>query len=257
MRSCVYEGVVHHRRRGPKPHRFSYSLCMLDLDLAELPTLFDPHVFWSARRPALAWFRRKDHSGDPETSLDDAVRDLVEERLGRRPLGRIGLLTQPRYFGYIMNPISIFHCHDPETDALDAIVAEVTNTPWRERHCYVLDARPQSPAGGLYRFDFDKDFHVSPFMPMNQRYEMRLTAPNERLRVHMRTFEDHEAVFDASLNMSRRPWSSASLARTLTRFPFMTAQVVAAIYFEAFRLWLKRTPFHPHPRHLRRQEASS
>ncbi|MDE2305459.1 MAG: DUF1365 domain-containing protein [Gammaproteobacteria bacterium] len=242
MHSRIYSGWVRHRRATPTAHRFRYRLFMMYLDLAELPALFDGVPLWSARRPALAWFRRADYLGPADVPLDAAVRDLVEARLGARPRGPIRLLTHLRYFGYCMNPVSFYYCFDPQGRRVETIVAEITNTPWGERHQYVLSA-----AQGL-RFRFAKQFHVSPFMPMQMQYDWRFGEPGERLAVHMRNFRDGAPVFDATLSLTAAPVGTAGLLRALALQPAMTVRVIAGIYWQALRLWLKRTPFHSHPR---------
>ena len=246
MASCLYRGWVRHRRLGPDGHRFRYGLQLLYLDLAELPELFDRFWLWSARRPAPIWWRRADHHGDPRQDLAEATRDLVESRTSRRPLGAVRLLTHPRYFGFGFNPVSFFYCFAPQ-GTLEAIVAEINNTPWGEQHCYVLPASAADGRAGRPRFRFDKDFHVSPFLPLDMRYDWRFSIPDERLLVHMVNWRADVPVFDATLVLGRVPIDSGSLAGALLRRPFMTGQVVAAIYWEALRLWLRRTPFFTHP----------
>ncbi|MHC5113714.1 MAG: DUF1365 domain-containing protein [Planctomycetota bacterium] len=241
MKSCLYQGWVRHRRHAPVSNAFRYSMFMVYLDLAELDVVFAGRWLWSTRRPALAWFRRSDHLGDPDRPLDACVRDLVRERTGTRPTGPIRLLTHLRYFGYVMNPVSFYYCFDADDTRVEHVVAEVHNTPWGERHCYVV------PGSGQQRFP--KSFHVSPFMGMDQEYRWRLGAPGDRLPVHMENHEDGRRLFDATMLLRRRAISAGSLARVLARHPFMTAKVIAAIYGQAARLWLKRCPFHPHPRH--------
>ena len=145
MHSRIYKGWVEHRRHAPRQNRFRYPLFMMYIDLAELPGLFDRTPGWSARRPALAWFRRSDYLAPHAQPLDQAVRDLVEARTGARPAGPIRLLTHLRYFGYCMNPVSFYYCFDEAGDTLQTIVAEITNTPWGERHQYVLG--PSIPDG--------------------------------------------------------------------------------------------------------------
>ncbi len=218
---------------------------MLYLDLAELPALFDGTPFWSARRPAPAWFKRSDYLGPAHVPLDAAVRDLVEGRTGTRPSGPIRLLTHLRYFGYCMNPVSFYYCFDAADATLETIVAEITNTPWGERHQYVL------PIGSTqrrsHRFEFRKDFHVSPFMPMEMQYHWHLRQPSARLLVHMQNFRHGEAIFDATLSMSRERLESGALVRLLLAYPLMTLKVIAAIHWQALRLWWKKTPIHDHP----------
>ena len=258
MHSRIYTGRVVHHRYAPRAHRFGYRLFMMYLDLDELPDLFEPYRLWSARKPAVAWFRRADHYGDPAQPLAEAVRELVFQRVSARPRGAIRLLTHLRYFGYCMNPVSFYYCRDRDDTATDFIVAEINNTPWGERWCYVLDCRPAAgrrpadgPADGRLRrhqFRFEKKFHVSPFMPMRQHYEWALSEPGERLGVTMRNRQDGERVFCARLALRRQALTAAALRGVLSRYPFMTARVVTAIYWQALRLWMKKTPFHAHPR---------
>jgi DUF1365 family protein len=218
---------------------------MLYLDLAELPQVFDRTPLWSARRPALAWFKRSDYLGPATVPLDRAVRDLVEQRTGSRPAGPIRLLTHLRYFGYCMNPVSFYYCFDAAGRAVETIVAEVTNTPWKERHQYVL---PVVRADGAIRFEFDKRFHVSPFMPMDMRYQWSFNDPGDRLLVHMENFLGAERMFDATLALVRKPWSRARLVGLLAAYPLLTLKVVIAIHWQALRLWCKKTPVHTHPK---------
>jgi DUF1365 family protein len=246
MRSRIYKGWVEHRRFAPRPHRFRYPLFMLYIDLDELPRLFDGTPFWSARRPALAWFKRADYLGPADVPLDAAVRALVAQRTGTRPTGPIRLLTHLRYFGYCMNPVSFYYCFDDAGDSVRTIVAEITNTPWKERHQYVLQV--DAAHERLKRFDFGKDFHVSPFMPMNLEYRWCFTEPARRLFVNMRNYQGAEHIFDATLNMRGRPVTSGGLVLSLIAYPFMTLRVIAAIHWQALKLWLKRTPFYGHPR---------
>ena len=242
LKSCIYEGWLRHRRFVPVRHEFRNRLFLVYLDLDELPRVFRRRWLWSARRPAPAWFRRADYLGDPRVPLADAVRDLVEERTGQRPAGPIRLLTHLRTFGYVFNPVSFYYCFDAEDRNVETAVAEVTNTPWNERHAYVLPQR-----NGVRRHRFRKEFHVSPFFGMDFRYDWTLPEPGPRLFVHMENHRPDGRHFDATLSLQRREMTGPVLARALLRYPFLTLRVTASIYWNALRLRWKRCPFHAHP----------
>ena len=190
--SALYVGHLRHRRFAPRRNDFRYRIYFTLIDLDELPTLFKNRWFWSSRRPALAWFRRADYLGDPATPLVEAVRDRVEQETGRRPSGPIRLLTHLRQFGYNFNPVSFYYVYDATGRELETVVAEITNTPWDERHSYVLSVVNAERVGAkVFRWQFDKRFHVSPFLPMDMRYDWRFTAPGDSLDVHMENWRLH------------------------------------------------------------------
>ncbi len=249
-RSCLYEGTVRHRRRGALPSEFHHRLFMAYLDLDELPGLFDGSLAWSARRPAMAWFRRADYLGDPRVSLKDAVQALVEERTGARPEGPVRVLTHLRYLGHCFNPVSFYYCFDTTGERVQAVVAEVTNTPWGERHAYVMSVAEASGRGSatVMRERLPKQLHVSPLMAMDLSYDWRLTVPAERLLVHIEArASEGESVFDATLSLERREIDAASLRRALLRHPLMTVRVQASIYVHALRLRLRGARWFTHP----------
>lgn len=228
--SAIYTGTVSHARRVPRSHAFSYRMYMLYLDLDELPRL------------GVGSFSRSDFLGDPSRDLASEVRDRVEAELGFRPTGPVRLLTHLRSLGYVFNPVSFYFCFDAGGENLLAVVAEITNTPWKERHAYVLQAGPEG-ADAI----FDKKFHVSPFFPMEQTYQWHLGIPGERLRVEMVSREKGAEVFRAGLAMERLEWSPGALRRAAFLQPLMAWKVHAAIYWQALRLWVKGIPFHVHP----------
>lgn len=242
--SCAYEGWVRHRRFGAVEHEFRYPLSLMYLDLDELPGLFDGSLAWSARRPALARYRRSDYLGDPERPLRDEVLDLVEERGSRRPGGPVRLLTQLRHFGFCFNPVSFYYCFDSRDRRVEAVAAEVTNTPWRERHTYVVE---RAGEGTVLSERLGKEFHVSPFLGMGGEYEWRISEPADTLQVQIESRESARAVFEATLSLERRELSPSLLRRLLLRYPAASLAVVGRIYLQALRLKLKGARHFPHP----------
>ena len=213
--------------------------------LDELPGLFRGNPLWSSTRLAPARFRREDFLGDPRRPLVDEVRRRIREETGERHSGPIYLLANLRYFGIQMNPIACYYCYSDDESRLEYLVAEVTNTPWDERHSYVL----RGPETGRWlQTGFDKAFHVSPFNPMDMRYRWRSNLPDRRLVLHLANESGGETVFDATLSLKARPMTAAALNAQLLLYPFMTARVALAIYWQALKLFLKGVPIHAHPR---------
>ena len=253
MNSCIYQGSVRHRRFSPARLEFRYSLFLMYLDLDELPSLFRDRWLWSADDFNVAWFRRRDHMGDPDVPLKQAVCNLVEQQTGVRPEGRVCLLTHLRYFGYCFNPVSFYFCFDRSGQTVRTIVAEVNNTPWGEQHCYVLDESRNMPAGKHNRYGLQKAFHVSPFMPMDVIYDWRFTQPQDRLAVHMENYRGGHKFFDATMSLHRTALNPRTLSNVLMKYPLMTVKVIAAIYYQAARLWWRKVPFYAHPKKQKRE----
>jgi DUF1365 family protein len=246
--SAVYEGTVRHRRFEPVEHEFSYRLFLMYLDLDELPGVLDPFPLFSARRPAPARFRREDFMGDPGRPLAECARDAVEAETGGRPAGPVRLLTGLRYFGHSFNPVSFYYCFDSAGERVEAVVADVQNIPWGERHPYVL-ARGENE-GPVLTDELDKTLHVSPLMGMDQTYAFRAGEPGPRLAVHIESRPEATGAgksFDATLALRRRELSRPLLARMLVRYPALSLQVVAKIYAQSLRLKLKGARYFPHP----------
>lgn len=241
MASAIYEGTIRHRRHAVREREFHHRLALLYLDLQELDRVLDGRLL--ARRPGLVRFRRSDYLGDPGVTLADAVRTEVERQAGRAPIGPVRVLTHPRTLGHCFNPVSFYYCFTPQ-EQLDAVVAEVTNAPWGERHAYVLARTGDAPDLSA---SFAKALHVSPFMGMEQRYTMHVAEPGPTLTVHIESHEHGQLAFDATLALRRRPLTRAGLARVTARYPAATLRVLALIYAHALALKLGGVPVHPHP----------
>lgn len=246
----ICSGRVWHVRKTPFRHAFDYRVHMLELDLDDLGSAFSGNRLWSLDAANCGSFQRRDHL-DGRPDIAGAARDAVAERLGFRPTGPVHLICQPRYFGYAFNPVTfyLFGSAEPsplshDHHLLEAMLLEVSNTPWNGRHLYALDCRNQS---GPWQFEIDKAFHVSPFLPMDMRYRFRFELSEERFRVTKENLQGDDSVFVARMDLHREPLSATGLSRALRRFPPMTIRVIGAIYWQALRLWLRGAKYHPHP----------
>lgn len=260
LSSRIYEGWVRHRRFSPTEHTFKYKVFMMYLDLSEIDEVMSLSRFWSIERFGLAVFKRKDFMGDAEQTLDSCVRSLVEARTGSRPAGPIRVLANLRYFGYYTNPLTTYYCFDKSGEKLETIVAEVTNTPWRERHAYVLSVEGDEK----FKCRFQKEFHVSPFNPLSMEYRWFSNEPGDHLSIHLENWQNlaatsacaesdvkagssPEKVMDATMSLMESRITAKKLNQLLIAYPFMTVKVITAIYWQALKLLVKRAPFYGHP----------
>ena len=233
-----------HRRLRPKRHRLAYRLALVLLDLDELEALDQRLRLFSLERWNLFSFRQRDHGDGSAVPLrQQVVRQLEPAGIAADDL-HVSLLTMPRVLGFVFNPISLYFCARRD-GTLAAIIYEVSNT-FGQRHSYLLEVAAQ--AGPLVHQAAPKRLHVSPFMAMDQHYAFRVMPPGERLAVAITSRDDHGPMLCAVLEARRHPLSDAALLHTFVAMPLMTFKVVAAIGWEALKLWLKRIPVHRLPR---------
>ncbi len=242
--SCLYEGAIRHRRYEGAAREFRHRLALAYIDLDELPRLAGGRLV--RRGPGLLRFRRRDYLGDPTVPLREAVAEEVQRQGGEFPRGPIRVLTGLRSFGHCFNPVSFYLCFDAGGTRLEHVLAEVTNTPWGERHAYLITAT--TPGTAPVTGQSTKRLHVSPFMGMAQSYTWRVGAPGRRLEIHIENRGAEHLLFDATLALRRRELTRSSLAGITIRYPFATLRVLALIYGHAIALGLRGVPIHPHPR---------
>jgi len=248
MESALYVGTVRHRRFEPVGHEFSYPLFMAFLEIDRIPELMKASSLTSYERFNWASFREKDHFGDPALPLRARLKEDAAKHGITLPEGQIFLLTHLRYLGYNFNPISLFYCYDPD-GKLETILAEVNST-FGESHNYWLTHANLDSSSTARIYRSDKAMHVSPFMPMDLDYLFVMPDPGAHLIAHMKTLAGEKSIFDATLSLQSHPWNAASIRRVLLLFPWVTAKVIAAIHWEALRLFLKKVPVFTHPERI-------
>jgi uncharacterized protein len=246
----LYKGLINHRRFTPFKQTFTYPIFLAYIDLENIDNVLKKSLFWNINKPAIVSFNREDYHGNPNFDLEESVRNTISKKVGIKPKGPIRLLTHLRYFGYCFNPVSFYYCFDESDDYVETILAEVTNTPWKERHAYVINKKKDSSMNSNLFAELKKELHVSPFWGMDHQYDWLFTEPTEKLLVNMKNFKDGNKVFDATLKLNRESFSRSTLLRFILRFPFITLSVVFRIHWQAIKLWIKKAPFFIHPKKI-------
>ncbi|MBC3764427.1 DUF1365 domain-containing protein [Neptunicella marina] len=236
----------------PKKHNISMDMFMLYLDIDDIDQQCLNQRFLSLNKFNWLSVYRRDYFAPQNTSLKQAVIDKVRcdwpAKITLPEIKQVFVLTQPRFLGYVFNPLSLYYCFDANNQ-LCAVLAEVSNTPWNERHAYVIPCtEPSDKPNQSIQYEHDKAFHVSPFHPMNMCYQWRLTQPANNVQVSIENWHksDHKKHFVATFSFDASPLSDG-VGRYIWRFPLMTAKVVLGIYWHALRLWLKGLTFYSHP----------
>lgn len=236
MNSSLLVGMVRHKRSSPVIHELNYPLFMPCLDLDELDQVFTQVWGMGAGWWHWARFRRQDYLG--QGSLKQAVLDKVEQLTGERFKGKVEAVIHLRYLGIYFSPVNFYYVYDKQGQ-WRYLLAEVSNTPWNERHCYAI------PATESGQYQHDKAFHVSPFNPIQQTYQWQIKPLKKHLNIHLECHRNAKE-FEATMAMKKTPLQSGNLVRHLIATPIMAVKVVIGIYWHALKLWLKGAPLYTH-----------
>lgn len=245
--SAIYKGIIRHRRYIPSAHTFEYPIFMMLLKVDEISGVMQK--FWQLGTNPLRWarYRRGDYVGGNNQDLSMVVKGKIAEMLGKQLWeiqGDVYLLGQLRYFGFYFSPLNLYYLK--QDGQFRYVLAEVSNTPWNKKHYYLVDSQTNQRQS--------KEFHVSPFNPMEQDYQWRVVPPStnhDHCLVHIDIFSkggEQEKILDATLNLKRLTLNQKHLVRVLLTTPVQTFSIVVGIYWQALKLLVKRTPFYQHPR---------
>lgn len=239
LNSCIYTGHIRHRRFSPKKHSFSYKLFLLAIDLDELDEVTALGPWFKKDRFAPLSFRCTDYLSHKTSVSKQDVWQKVQLLGGQALTGRVLFVGQLRCFGLYFSPINLYYCYD-HAEQLRYLLAEVSNTPWNERHYYLLKIEKKMIS--------EKAFHVSPFMEMNMQYYWRIKAPGKQLNLHIENHskENEQKIFDATLMMRSMELNNRSLRRCFVSIPSMTIKTLAGIYWQALKLFIKGVPYVAH-----------
>jgi DUF1365 family protein len=237
--SCIYRGQIRHRRFTPKKHDFSYKLFFLAIDLDELDQVAKMSPWFKKDKFAAMSFRSSDYLDNKPSLRKQDVWQKVRSLGGKTEPGRVLFVGQLRCLGIYFSPINLYYCFD-QAEQLCYLLAEVSNTPWNERHYYLLTMTE--------KLICEKAFHVSPFMEMEMHYQWRIKVPGKRLNLHIENHskENNEKVFDATLTMSRMELNNRNLRRCFLSIPSMTLKTLAGIYWQALKIFIKGVPYVPY-----------
>ena len=255
----LFKGTVSHTRTSPTLHRFKYSFFQIWLDI-ERPELVDNiSRFWSSKKNNLVRFNRNNYlpnAGNETSTLRQNICKKIKQQTGKTFQGKTYLLASLSYWGYCYNPVSFYICYDQEGN-LEFILSEIHNTPWGERFTYVHDissninnasSQSENKVSDKLQFKFDKQFHVSPFMPMDLEYDWQFLIKQRTILISMNLHQQKKSIFNATLNLKGEELSSHQANKLPFNYPFMCFKVLFSIYWNALRLWVKGVTFFDHPK---------
>ena len=236
MNSCIYNGIVKHRRFKPIEHSLNYRTFSILLDLDEIENLAKSISIFSLNKFNIFSFYNRDHGARDGSSLKDWVKKNLKKFNISNNITTIKLLCYPRVFGYVFNPLSIFYCY--EKNDLKAIFYEVKNT-FNEQHTYIFKIKNNEKIEQKCK----KRFYVSPFMDMETYYNFKLINPKEKLSIFIRQTDEEETVLTATQTGDKKEFSFKQLLINFFKYPLMTIKIISSIHYEAFFLWKKGAVF--------------
>ncbi|MBU2979054.1 DUF1365 domain-containing protein [Alteromonas sp. C1M14] len=237
LESALYQGQVFHQRFRPTQHKFAYNIYLFWLKLSELDALDKSIKRFSHNGRNMVEFRRSDYYGDKQRPLEEAIREKMSALHGGALEGDVFMLGQLRMLGIYFSPVNFYFLRN-SGGTYTHMLAEVSNTPWHEQHYYLVDLATQA--------DTPKAFHVSPFNPMDMTYKWKIAPPADTFSLSMHCYQT-EKDFAAGLNMTRISFNNKNLGMALRRIPSMTIKTMVGIYWQALKLFIKRTPIYDHP----------
>ena len=232
MNSCIYNGIVTHKRFKPVKHFLKYKTFSFFIDLDEIEELDNNNIIFSFNKFNIFSFYNRDHGDRDGKSLKNWVMDnLIKFKISEN-INKIKLLCYPRIFGYVFNPLSIFYCYQDEK--LKVIFYEVKNT-FNEQHTYIFRVNDSN----IVTQKCKKKFYVSPFMNMDTYYTFKLLNPDEKLSVSIEQTDRKDTILTAVQTGERKDFNLKQLVVNFFKYPLMTIKIISAIHFEALLLWKK------------------
>lgn len=238
---AVYQGEVGHLRVQPRQHGFNYPLALYWLDGSSLDSTTLAQCGISFERFGALSYRRSDYLAGAENLVEAVADKVIMLGAGHRP-ANIYILTPLANWGLYFSPLTLYYCFDSDGD-FRYLLAEVTNTPWHEKHYYLHSISP-----GQTAYQHQKTFHVSPFHPMDMQYHWHITEPGTKLACSIRNTQHQQSVFSAWISLERHALTDKWRRRWLIRNPWQNVMVIVKIYYHAAKLLIKRIPLHAHPK---------